>query len=188
MKALLITDQEYQTETFELLNRIINNFLDEKGFEVKLFEIGRNDLSFCMGCFGCWVKTPGECVIDDLITEINRAYINSDVTIILSPIVFGQFSANIKSVRDRWIPNILPFFKVRPDGSTMHPARYSSYPKQIIIGYGDDLLEEDLHLFTKVTKKHLRNIEVLVFQGSDQTHNIVEALDNIELKKAGAAL
>lgn len=188
MKALIISDLEYQTETFEPLLVLVKQFLDEKNYQVECSELCREDLAFCKGCFGCWIKKPGECVIDDKMTYLNKAYINSDVTIFLSPVVFGQFSANIKNVRDRWIPNILPFFERRPDGSTIHPSRYLVYPKQIIIGYGRELSEEDIKLFKAITKNHLRNIEVLVYQGSGSESTIIDALAGIELKKVGAAL
>jgi multimeric flavodoxin WrbA len=188
MKALIISDQEYRTETFERLIQIVRQYLDEQKYEVECVGIDREDLAFCKGCFGCWIKKPGECVIDDKISYLNKAYINSDVTIILSPVIFGQFSANIKNLRDRWIPNILPFFERRPDGSTIHPARYPVYPRQIIIGYGNGLSEDDIKLFKAITINHLRNIEVLVYLGFESDSAIEENLAGIELKKAGAAI
>ncbi|MDZ4133917.1 MAG: flavodoxin family protein [Dethiobacteria bacterium] len=188
MKALIISDLECRTERFERLLQIVKQFLEEKNYEVECSELDRNDLAFCKGCFGCWIKKPGECVIDDKMTYLNKASINSDVTIFLSPVIFGQFSANIKNVRDRWIPNILPFFEKRPDGSTIHPARYLTYPKQIIIGYGSELSEDDIKLFKAITKNHLRNIEVLVDHGFGSDSTIIDALARIELMKVGAAL
>lgn len=186
MKALLISDKDYQTETYHRLKDLICIFLKEKGFEADLMEVGKDDLAFCMGCFGCWVKKPGECVINDMMGQINRNSVNSDVVIYLSPIIFGQFSANIKNSIDRWIPNILPFFVTRPDGSTMHPPRYNTYPREIIIGYGNELLEEDMQLFSDITKKHRRNVDVLIYQGDDSSIN--GALNKMEFGRVGGQL
>lgn len=185
MKALLISDKDYQTETYQKLKNLVHRFLEDKGCQINLIDIGRDDLAFCMGCFGCWVKTPGECVIQDKMKEINKNFINSDAVVYLSPIVFGQFSANIKSALDRWIPNILPFFITRPDGSTMHPARYDKYPNQLIIGYGDELSAQDAQLFTDITKKHRRSIEVIIYKDDQE---IIDSLNKIQLKGASSEL
>lgn len=186
MVVLLISDKEYQTETFLRLNNSIKTYLKDKKYEIDEIQIGRNDLAYCMGCFGCWVKKPGECVINDKMTQINRSYINSDAVIYLSPVIFGQFSANMKNAVDRWIPNLLPFFKKRPDGSTKHPSRYKDYPKHVFIGYGEDLTAEDTALFSDIILKHRANVEVMLYQGRND--EIIGKLEHIELKKAGEPL
>ena len=186
MQALLISDQEYLTKTYQSLNDLTGKFLRQKGFETELLELNTENLTFCMGCFGCWVKKPGECVINDQMAQINRSVMNSDVVIYLSPIIFGQFSPTIKNVIDRGLPNMLPFFETRPEGSTMHPPRYDTYPTQIIIGYGDNISDEDAQLFIDITKKHRRNVEVLIYQ--ELTDNIIKALDTMELRRVGGLL
>ena len=186
MKALLISDMEYPSKTYQSLKNLISKFLNNKGFGTEWLEIDTDDLTFCMGCFGCWIKKPGECVINDRMGQINRSIMNSDVVFYLNPITFGQFSPNIKNIIDRNIPNMLPFFETRPNGSTMHPARYDTYPRQIIIGYGDRVSAEDKQLFVDVTVKHRRNIEVLIYQATDET--IIEALNQMEIGRVGGIL
>ena len=119
-------------------------------------------------------------------SEINLSFVNSDVVVYMSPVIFGQFSANIKNAIDRWLPNILPFFIKRPDGSTMHPSRYDRYPYVIIIGYGNNISEEDVQLFIDITKKHRNNTEVLIYQNADK--DIKEELNKINIAKAGGYL
>ncbi len=186
MKASVISDGEFKTEMFNRLEKLVQRCLEERNFEITAKRLGREELAYCMGCFGCWIKKPGECVINDAMAEVNRNTMTSDVAIYLCPIVFGQFSANLKNAIDRWIPNMLPFFESRPDGSTMHPARYESYPRVILIGYGDDLSEEDARLFTDITKKHRRNVEVLIYGGDD--NKTAEVLKSIEFKRVGGQL
>jgi len=183
VKALIISDLDFKTDLFKQLNSLLTGYLLEKGSSIERIEIGRNDLAFCRGCFGCWVQKPGECVVDDKMTEINRSYMSADVVFFLSPVVFGQFSANMKNARDRWLPNMLPFFKVRPDGSTIHPPRYDDYPTLLIIGYADEITEEDLKLFIDITKKHLREIEAFIFRDENGKADLINALDKIKLMK-----
>lgn len=185
MKAFIISDAEYQTPGFERMTSQLKEYLAANGFDIEETALGRDSLAFCKGCFGCWVKKPGECVISDDIANINRTYINSDLAVFLCPIVFGQFSANIKNAVDRWLPNILPFFIVRKDGSTMHPARYSSYPMQMFIGYGDKLDAEDKQLFLDIIKNHRRNVEAFVYEDGTE---LKETLGGCKYQRAGGKL
>ena len=165
MKALIVTDEDCRTDGYRALGRLTAELLAEKGFETQVREVGRG-LRPCMGCFGCWVKTPGECVIRDGMAELDRRYMNSDAVVFLSPVVFGQFSANIKNAVDRTLPNMLPFFCRRPDGSTMHPPRYQKYPALFLIGYGEGLDPEEIRLFRDITEKHRFGVGVEVYQGA----------------------
>ena len=179
MKAYILSDKDYQTDAYVRLLAQVKEAL--AGFEIEEKQLARGDIHYCIGCFGCWIKKPGECVISDDIANINRAMMTSDVVVTLVPVVFGQFSANIKYALDRWLPNMLPFFQTREDGSTMHPRRYESYPRQIMIGYGDDLSAEDAQLFIDISKKHRSNIDVLFDDGSN--HQVIDVLQAIELKR-----
>lgn len=186
MKALIISDKDYRTNEYEGADKLLHTYFDEKGFETEEIQIGRDELAFCMGCFGCWIKKPGECVIGESMASLNSREMNSDVVIFLTPLVFGQFSANIKNAVDRWLPNMLPFFNTRKDGSTMHPPRYDDYPKQIMMGYGADISESDARLFADITKKHRSNVDVLIWHGDRA--EMIEALEKIELKRVSGAL
>ena len=185
MKALIISDRDYQTTQYEDIRVQLCASLKQKGFETEEISVGRGELAHCTGCFGCWVKTPGECVMRDGIVRINRASMGSDAVFYLAPVVFGQFSANMANVINRWLPNMLPFFITRPDGSTMHPPRYESYPEQVFIGYGDSVSDGDAQLFTDIIQKHRSNVMALVYQPG---MNIAERLGGVRLARTGGML
>lgn len=186
MKALIISDSEYQTEEYLKLKTAIHSYLEKKDFEMKEIKVREKDITYCTGCFGCWIKKPGECVIKDGMEEVNRNFNNSDTVIYLTPIVFGQFSANIKNTLDRWLPNVLPFFKKRKDGSTMHPPRYPENPAQIIIGYAKELSSEDENLFYDITKKHKSQVNVVVYREKDE--DLFEVLNRWNLQRVATSL
>lgn len=171
MQALVLTDGEYRTAILGSLALVVRRRLSAAGFGVRTWELGRGAHP-CMGCFGCWVKTPGECVIHDEMQEVDRLYMNSDAVIILSPVVFGHFSANIKNAIDRTLPNMLPFFYRRPDGSTMHPLRYAKYPMLYLIGYGEGLDDEETELFREITERHRYEVKVEVYRGEGDADRI----------------
>ena len=186
MKAFILSDGEFATGQYHRLSTAVKRSLADKGFEIAEKQLEPEELKYCVGCFGCWVKTPGRCVLRDAMDDINRTAMNSDVVVYLAPLVFGQFSANMKSALDRWIPNILPFFIVRADGSTMHPARYAKNPRIVMIAYGDGLTAEDTDLFRDITTKHRQNGVVLAYDGDDEA--LSRALTAVDLQKAGAEL
>lgn len=75
MKAILVCDSEIKTENSEALKKSLMELFLQRNIEVKLFEINRNNVKNCIGCFGCWIKTPGECVIYDLTKEERDTFI-----------------------------------------------------------------------------------------------------------------
>jgi multimeric flavodoxin WrbA len=65
---------------------------------VKLRELA---ITPCTGCFGCWTRTPGECVFEDASRDIVRSYACSDVVVYATPVTFGGYSSLTKTVIDR---------------------------------------------------------------------------------------
>jgi len=179
MKALFIEDKDLKTDAFRELHNRLTKMFYEKGYEINSVEIGKRDLASCIGCFGCWIKRPGECVIDDLMSEINRCHMNSDVVIYMTPIIFGQFSSNIKNAVDRYLPNLLPFFE-QVNGGTKHPFRYEKYPELMIIGYSDDITKEERDTFVDITKKNRTDINnIFICEKEENNDEIVKSISKI---------
>ena len=77
----------------------------------------------CVGCFHCWLKTPGECVIPDRGQEFCRKLAHADKFTIVSRSYYGGFSPDVKAVMDRFIGYALPWFQMI-DGEMHHLPRY----------------------------------------------------------------
>lgn len=95
----------------------------------------------CKGCFGCWTKTPGRCVINDRCSNIPSYIAKCDEVVLISPILFGGYSENIKAVIDRFIPYVLPYFRII-NGEMHHKMRYKHSFKLTVLFYGECDLEE----------------------------------------------
>ena len=101
----------------------------------------RTDLAFCFGCLRCWTSGTGKCVSKDKMEELELKLPGRDLIIILSPVLFGTFSSTMKTVIDKGFGNKLTdTAKIR-------------YP-QLIIGYGDDVTDEEAACFVDLTRKH----------------------------------
>jgi len=101
--------------------------LRKNNHEILHFILKDDDIHHCVGCFKCWMKTPGVCVFDDDSREINHAVINSDFVLWASPLVMGFPTSILKKKMDRTIPLIHPYFQI-VQGETHHLSRYERYP------------------------------------------------------------
>ncbi|NJL48742.1 MAG: hypothetical protein HC929_16245 [Leptolyngbyaceae cyanobacterium SM2_5_2] len=123
---------------------------------VQVYTLGELQTGTCIGCFGCWVKTPGVCIEPDIGRDIAEAVVRSDVTILLTPIVFGGYSSEIKKIQDRWLPLVLPYFGVFHD-EIHHLPRYSHYPRLVAFGLQRQPNQEEANLFKILVGRNALN-------------------------------
>jgi multimeric flavodoxin WrbA len=116
----------------------IHAALDEElhalGAIVRSVRVSEKHIGPCMGDFFCWTRSPGECTQDDDNREISRAFVGSDLVVLLTPVTFGGYSSELKRAWDHLIPNISPFF-VTLGGETRHARRYREYPRILVLGW-----------------------------------------------------
>lgn len=175
MKSLLIFDEEQQTETYQTLLTTIRDFLKTTAAAKAEFGVNQRNITYCKGCFSCWIKTPGECAIKDAANELNRQIVGSDLVLYISPLLFGQCGTNIKKVLERGLPNLLPFFITLANGSTMHPPRYEKNPRKVFIGCGERVTEPEKDNFRKILTTH-EEVEVLFYTGEEDKPALLSAL------------
>src|SRR5512134_1280881 len=105
-----------------------------RGYRVQPVKLRELAIAPCTGCFGCWTRTPGECVFPDDSRDVLRSYIGSDVVVYATPVTFGGYSSLLKAALDRIIlPALDPRFTVR-GGEVHHRLRYRRYPVTIGLG------------------------------------------------------
>ena len=62
MKALILNGEK--ENVLDFLQEAIVHAISDNGWSVETVVLREKD-RWCTGCFGCWTKTPGTCVIDD---------------------------------------------------------------------------------------------------------------------------
>jgi multimeric flavodoxin WrbA len=102
--------------------------LESAGHRVTQLDLRTLPLRYCVGCWGCWVKTPGECVNRDASLEMDRAVINADFVLWAAPLKMGFPSELLKRAIDKHLPLIHPYMVVN-HGEAHHLKRYASYPR-----------------------------------------------------------
>ncbi len=122
----------------------------------------------CIGCFACWVKTPGACVIRDNYGDMGELLSKCDEVKIISKCCYGGYSPFVKNVLDRSISYIHPFFLIR-NGEMHHKSRYINRINLSVWFYGTDITQDEkrtaeklvvangINLNTKNTSVHFFN-------------------------------
>ena len=110
----------------------IGPYTNEEDILVNADDIHR----YCIGCFGCWLKTPGTCVIKDGFEDMGQRLSQVSEFILISKATFGSYSSAVKNVLDRSIPYVLPFFEIR-NGEMHHGERYHNALTISALFYGD---------------------------------------------------
>ena len=103
---------------------------------------GRGQEKFCTGCFGCWLKTPGRCVIPDAFQRMGEKLAKAEELMIISKCSFGSYSSYVKNILDRSISYVSPFFVIRK-GEMHHRPRYNNTLTISALFYGKDISEEE---------------------------------------------
>jgi len=158
MKALILNGERKGESALSLVHEIIVNALSLNGWRVETIGLREAKIARCTGCFGCWTRTPGVCVINDSGREVARKVVQSDLLIYLTPVTFGGYSSELKKAVDRFAcPMLLPFF-TKIDGEVHHKARYNPLPGLIGIGVLPRPEEESERIFTKLVKRNAINL------------------------------
>jgi multimeric flavodoxin WrbA len=99
------------------------------GHSVTQLDLRDLSLRYCIGCWGCWVKTPGQCSNGDTTSlEMDRAVIHSDFVLWAAPLKMGFPSSLLKMAMDKHLPLIHPYMVV-DQGEAHHLKRYPRYPR-----------------------------------------------------------
>lgn len=112
----------------------------------------------CIGCFGCWIKTPGACVIQDSLTDMGVYLSKCDEMVIISECYYGGFSPSVKKVLDRSISYSHPYFVTR-NGEMHHRIRYQNHFTFKIYFYGENITEQEKQTAQKLIEANAVNLD-----------------------------
>ncbi|MDR1578108.1 MAG: hypothetical protein LBT86_07780 [Deltaproteobacteria bacterium] len=94
-----------------------------KWAEKALVWAARPKVKPCQGCFGCWERTPGVCVINDRAQALPSLLAQTDHLILVSRLSVWGVSPEVKAVLERGLPNLLPFMAQKM-GVLLHDPRH----------------------------------------------------------------
>ena len=137
---------------------MIHDELEDVGWEVNDFYLQDRKIAPCQGCFGCLIRTPGICLIDDDGREVAKKAVQSDLMVFVSPVTFGGYSSDLKKAVDRLFLQILYPFFMKINGEFHHKPRYARYPCLIGLGVLSKSDEEGERIFKTLVARNAINL------------------------------
>ncbi len=122
-----------QSDTGRQALTLVQEKLRQAGWTSAPQRLAELDIAPCLGCFGCWLKTPGRCLIRDDAEQVLAAAAVADLWVLITPITWGGYSSALKKGMDRLIPLLLPFFQ-RVQNEAHHPQRYPQPRRLLAVG------------------------------------------------------
>lgn len=100
--------------------------------EVRECSVSRMEIKPCLGCFACWNKTPGKCVLQDDMASVIENMLWADVILWSFPLYYFSVPGGLKNLMDRQLPMVLPFMSSDSE-SGGHPGRYDMRGKRHVV-------------------------------------------------------
>ncbi|MEG0307257.1 MAG: flavodoxin family protein [Clostridium sp.] len=114
-------------------------------------------INHCVGCFGCWIKTPATCVIRDKYGDMGEYLSKCDEVIVISRCCYGGFSPFVKNVFDRSISYVQPYFMIK-NGEMHHRRRYNNKFHMKVWFYGENVTEKEKETAKKLVASNSANM------------------------------
>jgi multimeric flavodoxin WrbA len=173
MDAVILDGSESGDGTSSQIRAVLTKELSALGHSVRPFLLSGMDIADCTGCFGCWMETPGRCVLNDDCGEVASALARADIVALVAPVTFGGYSSALKKALDRSICFSLPYLTIRK-GEVHHPRRYGHEQRLMGIGimWNRDL--EAQVVFSELIARNALNMDIqhhasaLVFREEQQ--------------------
>ena len=134
MKVLVLngSPKGERSNTYRLTGAFLDGVRQVQQTDVEVLEVGKLHLLPCQGCFACWSKTPGKCVLQDDMSAVIEKLLSADLLTWSFPLYYFSIPGQLKLLIDRQLPMSLPFMTDHASGG--HPSRYDrSCQRQVVI-------------------------------------------------------
>ncbi|MDC7224638.1 MAG: NAD(P)H-dependent oxidoreductase [Spirochaetales bacterium] len=132
MKILLINGSPRGEKSNTL--KLARSFCTGLSGEVTQVNLKDKSIKHCLGCFACWSKSPGKCIIKDDMADLLEIYFQADLIVWSFPLYYFGMPSLAKAFMDRLLPLNDPHLIAHPDGTVSHPSRYDlSGQKHVLI-------------------------------------------------------
>ena len=122
-----------KSDTFRLTDAFLRG-VDRSGTnEVHIVHVREKHIAPCQGCFACWQRGDGHCVINDDQNAILDLYRSADVIIWSFPLYCYGMPSPLKAVLDRTIPLVKMTMVQQPDGTVQHEALVDFSRKRTVV-------------------------------------------------------
>lgn len=183
MNALILDGTIEKTAFSDRSLEALQEVFDKQSIPSETVTLRERTIAHCRGCFECWIKTPGICIIEDEARDITRKMIQSDLIVYFTPVTFGGYSQFLKAQLDRSIGLLLPMFG-KFNGETHHKKRYETYPSLLGVGLISnneteqaDILRE--HVYRNSLNLHSPHTESVILQSNFDYQELTQTISEV---------
>lgn len=137
MKTLIINGslKGEASHSYMVASRFARGIEATADAQTEVIELKNMNISHCVGCFGCWKVTPGQCVIRDDMDIVRDKIMESDNIILSFPLYFFGVSSKMKTMLDRLLPFKMPYKgrHATEDNLLIMDYRYDFSDKRLIL-------------------------------------------------------
>ena len=130
---------------------------NDAGADTQTIFLARKKIGHCLGCFSCWLKSPGECIQQDDMAELIEQYLASDVVVFATPLYNDNVSGIMKDFIDRLLPTGDPHFEKDPDGEVRHVSGKKKDPVFVMMANSGFPEQSHFQVLRLLTKRMARN-------------------------------
>jgi len=104
MKVLLLRGNPRKTGYTRFLTDCFAQGVKEVGADLTDVDIANADMKPCLGCYHCWLSTPGKCIHHDDMGELLPVLQASNAVVCATPLYFYAMSSSLKEFFERTLP------------------------------------------------------------------------------------
>lgn len=124
MKILLIESIPRKTGYTSKLSGHFKDGLISSGSDFKTIDLFEYNIKPCKGCYMCWSKTPGKCVIRDDMDILMNHFLESDIVFLITPMYHYTMNCEMLKFLERTLPFSKYGFNNSPLGLMRNSIRY----------------------------------------------------------------
>ena len=139
MKVLVLNGSpKKKSDTFRMTEAFLKGLNKAQKHEVRVINMIEKKIAPCRGCFGCWERMDGHCVIEDDQNAILDIYREADIIIWSFPLYCYGMPSHLKAFLDRTIPLVKMKMVQEENGTVRHVALadFSKIHTLVICGCG----------------------------------------------------
>lgn len=103
-----------------------------QGANTETVYLKEKKINACVGCFSCWIKTPGVCIFEDDMPELLEKVRACDILVYATPLYNYNMTSLLKAFQERLLPLLDPHLNKSGD-SHRHPLRYDMCRKMVLV-------------------------------------------------------
>lgn len=150
-----------------------------RGDSCERLRLSQLEIHECIGCFDCWLKTPGLCRLRDDGRRVVEAVAGAELVVFAAPMRMGFTSGLLKRGMDRLIPLLLPYIQVM-DGECHHTMRNGRGFDVGLLVERCDATDQELqateHLYRRIAKNMQGELAWMDLAGASRKEEL-HALD-----------